>query len=197
MNVYDYLETLHRELKLPRAQHSMPKLREAYSRGLGSLIACMQKHTLVNCKMTLARVNFGRRDVPAWIVPPRIMPTYGTSDFEQSLFTLYVRKTFEARVSFEGLVFCLAHELAHIVMYSAQSSLRTDEKATDICAMMLGYEHCALQRNKIKADVIDPWKELAALLSGAAYKEVYGYLSDVECRQAVEWIQVRRNTMVA
>ena len=78
-------------------------------------------------------------EAPAWVIPPYIVPMYGTPQFSEALFHMGFQASFVNEDSFATLVFAIAHELSHIVLNSVAHSLRRDEKAVDLTAMHFGF----------------------------------------------------------
>lgn len=99
--------------------------------------------TILHLDMTtlyLGLVNSGGpRKAAAWIRRPAPMPMYNTNDFKAMISTLYIRKTFLSEASFEQVVLAIAHELCHVLLDSVSHSLRKEERAVDLTAMLLGF----------------------------------------------------------
>jgi hypothetical protein len=91
-------------------------------------------------KFNLGLVNSGGpADTPAWILIPKSLPMYGTADFAKAEVTMYLRKSFLAEASFEAVVSAVAHEASHVLLDSTMHSLRRQEVAVDLTAMLFGY----------------------------------------------------------
>lgn len=116
------------------------KLRAMFdARDYHGMVGHIQGKLLLDLKLQLGLVNSGGPDAPAWIVPPKVMPMFGTQAFKQLTVVMYLRKSFLEKSSFEVTVMAIAHELSHIVLHSTQHSLRYTEEAVDLTAMLLGF----------------------------------------------------------
>jgi hypothetical protein len=103
------------------------------------MLAFICKSMNVLCRLRLGMVNSGGASAPAWVELPEHFPMPGTKQFSELLVTMYLRKDFVARAEFEAVVLALAHETAHIVLDSVRHTLRREEPAVDLTAMLLGY----------------------------------------------------------
>ena len=81
----------------------------------------------------------GPSGAPAWVSRPKPMPRYGSTEFTQTLVTVFLRKSFLQGRNFEQVVMAIAHELSHIVLDGIGHALRECEEAVDLTAMLLGY----------------------------------------------------------
>lgn len=126
-------------LKLPLPQHDVNTLREVYeSKGLVPLMYAMQQHVRIDCTIVLRRGGAEFKDPHIQNAP--LLPPYGTTQFRGSRVTVCLPRTFIRDAPFATLVYAIAHEYAHIVLYATRNAWRDSERATDVCASMLGYE---------------------------------------------------------
>lgn len=77
-------------------------------------------------------------DVGATIFCPPDLPLYGTPAFNNFKVLLFISEHTQNR-SFEVFVYCIAHELTHVILYAIQHPLRSSETATDLATMILGF----------------------------------------------------------
>ncbi|MFA5994235.1 MAG: hypothetical protein WC823_04720 [Parcubacteria group bacterium] len=75
---------------------------------------------------------------PAFIIFPRDLPLFGTQGFREFKLALFIFNWAIER-SFESFIMCIAHELAHIVLYTIKHPLCHEETAVDITAILLGF----------------------------------------------------------
>jgi hypothetical protein len=99
------------------------------------------KHSLrLDLRVRIGYVNAGGKlTAPAWIELPKTMAPYGTEAFRRTIVTLYIRKEFLQTMPFEAIVCAVAHEMSHIILEAVGHSLRDNEKAVDLTAMLLGF----------------------------------------------------------
>jgi hypothetical protein len=81
----------------------------------------------------------GPVDAPAWVSAPKPMPRFGTDEFQRTLVTVFLRRSFVSSHSFEQVTIAIAHELSHIVLFGIGHPLQDSEEAVDLTAMLLGY----------------------------------------------------------
>jgi hypothetical protein len=103
------------------------------------LVGAIRKIMNLSMRLRVGLVNSGGINAPAWIEKPVPMPMYGTSEFNRTLVTMYLRKSFLAEFRFEAIVCAIAHELAHVVLSSTNHALQYSEEAVDLTAMILGF----------------------------------------------------------
>lgn len=80
-----------------------------------------------------------RSKSPAWVEMPANMPLYGSSEFKTLSIRMFLRKDFLEANSYDKIAIAIAHELSHVVLDSIHHPLRTEEKAVDLTAMLLGF----------------------------------------------------------
>ena len=117
----------------------------------------------------------GPSGAPAWVSRPKPMPRYGSTEFTQTLVTVFLRKSFLQGRNFEQVVMAIAHELSHIVLDGIGHALRECEEAVDLTAMLLGYR-----------DVYVNGSEYLEIRSSSEKRtlESLGYLTPEEVRYA-------------
>lgn len=140
----------------------------------------------LDLRLRLGLVNRGGPNFPAWVVGYRSMPMYGTAAFRQLCVTIYLRKTFLQRASFEEVVIAMAHELSHIVLESTYHHLRREEEAVDLTAMLLGFRDFFLTGSSTIRD------RHHSLDGTVKYKELHlGYLTPEEVSYASTYMTCR------
>lgn len=128
--------------------------------------------------------NERSKNAPAWICFPKSMPWYGSTEFDRLVVTMFIRRSFLQRCSFEAVVVVIAHELSHIAIEAIGHRLRKYEKAVDLTAMILGYRLFYLMGSIYIPRPIDFWDKLVAhcnefLFGHRSYRKL-GYLSKEE-----------------
>jgi len=159
--------------------------------GMASFI---KKSMRIDCRLRLGLVNAGGLSAPAWMVTPDPMPRAGTREFKNTLATMFVRKDFIAKATFEALTYAMSHECAHIVLNSVRHPLQHQEEAVDLTCMLLGYRDfyvtgCQVQheQGEEKSGVRSSIQDVLSRLFGtgpetATYR--LGYLSREEVHYA-------------
>lgn len=116
------------------------ELRVLYdAKDYAGMILHIQKILCLNMNVRLGLVNSGGPDAPAWVWRPTDMPLYGTSAFRELTVIVYLRKTFLHNGNFEEAVLAIVHELCHILLDATGHSLREQEEAVDLTAMLFGF----------------------------------------------------------
>lgn len=104
------------------------------------LVGVIKSHFHLDLRMRVGFVNSGGDpNSPAWIRRPTPIPPYGTAAFRSVMATLYIRKDFLCQMPFETVVFCIAHEMAHLALDATGHPLREDEEVVDLVAMLSGF----------------------------------------------------------
>jgi hypothetical protein len=94
----------------------------------------------LDVKLRLGIANSGGPpDAIAWIPLPPRLPPFGSREFRERQFTVYIKRSFLDEDRFEQVVMAIAHELSHIVLHGINHPLRECEVAVDLTAMLLGY----------------------------------------------------------
>ena len=197
LSVTEIVEHLHKTLKLPKQPQDIESLRTTASCGLNELVAVMAKNASLPCTVRL-RVVEHKRTKPltrlAWVMNPAKIPPYGSRSLGEETIDVFTYDIFLSESSFESIVFTIAHELSHIVLWSTRSMFAPSERATDVCAMMLGYDGIALASSiysRTCSRVISPpwWKRVIGIKSEHVLVTEdlrLGYLSADEYRTAIE-----------
>jgi len=87
----------------------------------------------------------GPKKTPAWLETERTTTTtrslFGLIEKKEvtEKLTLFIRQIFIQEYGFDATVCAMAHEMAHIVLNDAKHSLRREEEAVDLTAMLFGY----------------------------------------------------------
>jgi hypothetical protein len=116
------------------------KLRFLYDeREYGAMVHHIKTILCLSMPIRLGLVNKGGPNAPAWIERPPYMFLFGAWLSQRRTVTMYLRKTFLAESGFEQVVLAIAHELSHLVLYGTGHTLRDQEEAVDLTAMLLGF----------------------------------------------------------
>jgi hypothetical protein len=142
-----YLAQLITSLGKPRSLvEESPLLRLYENKAYTAMILHIKKLFRLECGLKVGYVNNWPfktephiKNAPACIKMPKVMPPYGTKAFKALQITMYIRKSFLERATFYELVIAIAHELSHIVLSAVGHSLRVEEPAVDLTAMLLGF----------------------------------------------------------
>jgi len=142
-NVHTIIDELRRTLKLPLQQHSKDDLLSSLQKGLPNFVTSIRTHIRLPCQVRLLPVDkpSGTRKSVASVNIPRRLPIIGTDEFYRTQFTVYISNSYLFNAKPTALAFTVAHELAHILLHATKSKLAFSERATEICAMMLGSDH--------------------------------------------------------
>lgn len=115
------------------------------------MLRMVRESLRLDMQLRIAYVNSGGpKSAPAWVHAPVPMPMYGTQEFRNTKVTVYIRKAFIEEAPFSALVCAMSHELSHVVLNSMGHSLRTQEEAVDLTAMILGYRDFFLDKVVIR-----------------------------------------------
>jgi hypothetical protein len=66
------------------------------------------------------------------------MPLYGSKSFDDLSLELHLRKSLQA--NYYKFMYCIAHEMSHIVLHGTKHALYESEVATDLFVMVYGFE---------------------------------------------------------
>jgi hypothetical protein len=121
-------------------KHNSDELLDLYKRkDYTQMVRVVRDSMGLNLRVKVGVVNKGGPNVPAWIETVQPMPLINTSEFRNTLVTVFLRKSFLDVSSFERIVMAIAHEMSHVVLYGIQHPLMKVEEAVDLTAMLLGY----------------------------------------------------------
>jgi hypothetical protein len=97
----------------------------------------------VDARITLHWANNppNDRQAKAWVRLPVDMPRYGTQAFKDLKLDMFILKSFAHHSDCHEFIMVVAHELSHVVLESIGHPLRTEEKAVDLTAMLLGFSY--------------------------------------------------------
>jgi hypothetical protein len=212
-HITDHLVLIKKSFGSPRKAVDIERLRKMYAAhsNLAQLVNAIAKPIFTEGapRVRVGRYKSGSRvDAPAWIVPPRTIPLYGSKDFLSARFTMGFQDQFVKEVPFETLVFAVAHELSHIILYSVRHALSKNEKAVDLTAMYFGYAEVYtvgkrwLTGHEYVTETLFTGR-LGVLLSKVglnptlevrqSMRQRIGYLTDSEMRHASSWIMRHRS----
>ncbi len=117
------------------------RLRELFGRqDYTGMVKVIRDNMGLGLRVRVGIVNEGGPvGAPAWVSAPKPMPRFGTAEFQRTLVTVFLRKTFVSSHYFEEVAIAIAHELSHIILFGINHSLQEREEAVDLTAMLLGY----------------------------------------------------------
>lgn len=98
--------------------------------------------------------TFPEPEAAAFISLPERMPYYGSKNFELMSIPLHVKKWLCS--DYHAFVYCIAHEMSHIVLFCTHHSHRDSEIATDLFVMVCGFEN-VMQKGKKRIGYIDDY----------------------------------------
>ena len=81
------------------------------------------------------------REAKAWVRLPNDMPEYGTQAFKDLKLDMFILKSFAHQSRCHEFIVVVAHEFSHVVLELIGHPLRTEEKAVDLTAMLLGFSY--------------------------------------------------------
>lgn len=196
-SVTEIVEHLHKTLGLPKSRQDIEMLRVARTHSITLLANFMGRLAGLPCSFQVEvedvkDASTRQRSFVAQVIIPANLPCFLDPSLAQVTIKIIVKKRFLQFACFEALVIALAHEVSHVLLNVTRSSLMTSERATDVCAMMLGYEHIApdslLYATYEERDVAPWWKRLLGKREFATVRRNYsiGYLTVDECFIAIE-----------
>ncbi len=124
------------------------KLRQFFnSQQYREMVSFMKNHMRIDCRILLKCMDGQNnvtqngdhvRSTPAFVTLPEQFPLYGSTAYKNLQIKLTYYKAYAERFHYFSMM--IAHELSHIVLYSINHELKHNEEATDITAIMLGFE---------------------------------------------------------
>lgn len=114
-------------------------------------------------------------NVSAKIQIPNHVPFYGSDELKNTVFNIRVDGNIINKP--ETFVTCMAHEIAHILMYSTSDLLAKNEHATDILAMMQGF-YLVIEIGRKAKHGFQIVNETGREMYGPQTTTTYGYLDD-------------------
>lgn len=139
----------------PRPPVSPTELKSLHSvKDFTGMFNFIRKDLRLETKFRIAYLKSGECEKSAgWIKIPKITPIYGTREFKQHKFEVFLRKHLLDNARFEFVVVLMAHELCHVILSSTGHPLRHQEEAVDLTAMYLGYRSF-FQHSIVKIPII-------------------------------------------
>ncbi len=140
--IQSYVQQLRASFGPLRPLVSEEELRALYDAGeFGRMMYRVKESLHLDCRVRLGLVNSGgcNPQAPAWVVRPDVMPIFGSEAFRQTEVTVFIRKPFLAKATFDATVIAMAHELCHPLIDAMHHPLWDKEEAVDLLAMLLGY----------------------------------------------------------
>lgn len=174
-------------MRAPVKEEQLKTLHDA--KDYAGMLLHVQSSLQLDMKLFIGLVNKGGPPAaPAWAEVPTVMPLIGTPAFRQSSVTVYLRKTFLAEATFETVVMAVAHELSHVVLNSTWHSLRKEEEAVDLTAMLFGFRDFYVTgcRSNGTIEMRAPTDTENGYIKVSANH--YGYLSREEVGYAAEYM---------
>jgi hypothetical protein len=112
-------------------------------REFGGIVRLVRSMMNVDARITLHWTSnpLPDRKAKAWIRLPENMLQYGTQAFKDLKLDMFILKAFAHQSRCHEFIIAVAHELSHIVLESIRHPLRTEEKAVDLTAMLLGFSY--------------------------------------------------------
>jgi hypothetical protein len=161
------------------------RLRELFGKqDYTGMVKLIRDHMRLDLRVRVGLVNEGGPEgAPAWVSAPKPMPRFGTAEFQRTLVTVYLRKSFVRSHYFEEVAIAIAHELSHIVLFGIGHSLQECEEAVDLTAMLLGYRDLYVAGSYTKIYQSTFWQRLVEGVERHTYRTV-GYLTPEEVRYA-------------
>lgn len=143
INVMAYIDQLRRSLPYvpPFLNRKLKALHR--NREFGDIVRLVRSMMNVDARITLHWTNnpSSSRQAKAWIRLPNDMPTYGTQAFKDLKLDMFILRPFAHQSRCHEFIAVVAHEFSHVVLESIGHPLRTEEKAVDLTAMLLGFSY--------------------------------------------------------
>jgi hypothetical protein len=148
--VESYLALLLRSLKAQRSIDDT-ELRKLHHAGdIAGMVRFVRKWLHLELPVTIGFVNGGGDPTaPAWIRLPKQMPHYGHDALKRTRAILFIRRSFLEESQFPLVVVAIAHELCHVVLNAIGHTLREQEEAVDLTAMILGFGQLYVEAARI------------------------------------------------
>jgi hypothetical protein len=168
------------------------RLRELFGRqDYTGMVKVIRDDMRLDLRVRVGLVNDGGPvDAPAWVSAPKPMPRFGTAEFQRTLVTVFLRKSFVSTHYFEEVAIAIAHELSHIVLFAIGHALQECEEAVDLTAMLLGYRDLYVAGSFREVRPVSFWERLDLFferrLTGVERRtyRTFGYLTPEEVRYA-------------
>lgn len=194
--IEEYLESLSSLGVRPAVNTSLMEVAHREKR-VADLLGEVQRSLDIDCRLVLGKVRSGGpKRARAWVKMPELLPQRGTREFKNTQIIVYVRRPVLFQDRPHSLIRTLAHECSHIVLHSTWHTLRTEERAVDLCAMLLGYSEVFMRAHLVGASwmLIDLARSIGQW-TGVNMVECGGYLEKDEVAHAHTVItKMRRRT---
>ncbi|HXK37632.1 MAG TPA: hypothetical protein VJ579_01015 [Candidatus Paceibacterota bacterium] len=109
------------------------------------MVAVIKRQMRLSMPIRVCYVNdprYGPEKCVAWVDGLNFVPFFGTQNIRGEMASMYLRQHALVDMPSPSLIFAIAHELAHVLLTAFRSELNTDEEATDLLAILLGYGTC-------------------------------------------------------
>lgn len=195
-----YLSSLERRFGKPRAKFPIIDLEiEFRVRDITEMVRLIANSMfpLGKPRIQVAQVRSGGpKNAMAWLQCfDEVVPRYGTKEFEELRVSVRIRNELIDKAPFQTVSFAIAHEFAHLVLFSVGES-KHDEKYVDLLAMHFGFAEL-YEQGKFY-DVTPPLartgealKDILSMLEGTK-REGVGYLTEAEVVYARKQMVARR-----
>lgn len=144
------------------------------------------RHYNISVKLRIVKTELENANARIRIMDP--MPAYNSLEFKNERFVVeYDRKY--AVLSMERFIFAIAHELGHVFLYSRFSPHRHSEQATDLIAMVMGFD-AAYEKSRM---LVVPNQ---SIFSNKQEFSIVGYLSEEELSFARNYLIKKRKEIL-
>src|SRR4030088_77321 len=91
------------------------RLRELFgTQDYTGMVKVIRDNMGLDLRVRVGLVNEGGPlGAPAWVSAPKPMPRFGTAEFQRTVVTIFLRKSFVSSHYFEEVAIAIAHELSH------------------------------------------------------------------------------------
>ncbi len=162
----------------PRTPVSENELKQLFvAKDYSSMVRLIRDQMKLDTRLRVGLVNSGGpKDSIAWLERLGNAALYGTQEFANQTYTLYVRKDFLAEVSFGPAVVAMATQMAVIVLVATRQPLRDEAGVAELTAMLLGYREFFLKYSQytIVPKTTDGSKEKIENMVGQMMRDFFG-----------------------
>jgi hypothetical protein len=125
-------------IKKPADEKILKKLFE--EKQYAEMVKMIRDALRLPVRITIGYVNKGGpKNYGAWIfVNTSKVPLYGTKALEEFELKIFIRKKLLKK--FHTLVYAIAHELCHVLLFSIRHKFMYSEQAVDLTTMVSGYD---------------------------------------------------------
>ena len=123
--------------------------------GVGEIAYCIAHHYKLGCAIKMhvsgedKSADNGKAVSAAWIEIPKHIPDYKNWEFSDFVFNVFITKNTLENYNLVQMVMVIAHELAHAMLYSRKHVDRDSEIATDMLAILLGFDNVYMELNRV------------------------------------------------